>query len=166
MADYVWDGGGWKVAADVVGAAVDRIAAERGVCEPEHLVDAARDPASPLHPMFVWNDAEAAEAYRVDQARRAIRSLRLVMSDDPPKTPAFVSLRVVTDGQDKRQGYVALQMARSQVQTRDAVIRAELGRVRGLLDRNQWIPEFAPLRAALAEVEDELEADRVALAAD
>ncbi|GIW89962.1 MAG: hypothetical protein KatS3mg109_1339 [Pirellulaceae bacterium] len=42
---------------------------------PEHVVEAARDPASPLHSHFTWDDGEAAHRYRLWQARQLIRAV-------------------------------------------------------------------------------------------
>ncbi|MFG1794247.1 hypothetical protein [Nocardia sp. NPDC049149] len=57
------------------------IRGSRGRLLPEDVVDAARDEASPLHGRFEWRDDIAAEAYRRDQARELIRSVRLVYAE-------------------------------------------------------------------------------------
>lgn len=44
-----------------------------------HVVDAARSPASPLHALFTWDDATAAEERRLEQARGLIRSYRVAI---------------------------------------------------------------------------------------
>lgn len=45
---------------------------------PALVVDAARPVGHPLHNSFEWNDKAAGEQYRLDQARRLIRSVRVV----------------------------------------------------------------------------------------
>lgn len=47
----------------------------------EHVLDAARDPSSPLHPKFEWDDTVAAEAHRLEQARQLIAHYRQVKID-------------------------------------------------------------------------------------
>ena len=56
------------------------------------VVDAARDPTSPLHLHFEWSDVIAAEKFRQDQAREIIRCIRVedVDSEQPPR--AFLSV--------------------------------------------------------------------------
>lgn len=49
------------------------------------LLDANRPKDAPLHREFEWDDAAAAEAYRLDQARYILRSLVIVPSEDKPK---------------------------------------------------------------------------------
>jgi hypothetical protein len=45
---------------------------------PALVVDEARDESHPLHNRFEWDDKVAGEAHRLDQARRLIRSVRVV----------------------------------------------------------------------------------------
>jgi hypothetical protein len=61
---------------------------ERQRLTPEVVVDAARDEASPLHDRFEWDDQIAGEKYRLDQARRLIRSVRVVYREADEKESA------------------------------------------------------------------------------
>jgi len=63
-----------------------------GELRPGDVVEAARDEKSPIHPWFEWDDGIAAEAYRVDQARDLIKSVR-VIRDDKPEEPVFVHVQ-------------------------------------------------------------------------
>lgn len=71
-----------------------RIAAARaGTLTPQAVVEAAEAEDSPLHSHFEWDDAEAAVAHRLSQARGLIRSVRvqLVAADGEQRTVrAFV----------------------------------------------------------------------------
>lgn len=59
-----------------------------------HVVpEAARDPASPMHNQFTWDDAEAARERRLDQARNLVRSIRIVATGNEPPRPAYFSVR-------------------------------------------------------------------------
>lgn len=49
---------------------------------PSLVLDTARDPGHVLHRHFNWDDTDAAERYRLDQARALIRSFRVVFRDD------------------------------------------------------------------------------------
>jgi len=51
---------------------------QNGRLTPTLVVDAARPENHPLHNRFEWNDKIAGEAYRLEQARRLIRSVRVV----------------------------------------------------------------------------------------
>lgn len=51
---------------------------EHGRLTPDLVVNAARPADGPLHDRFTWDDSEAAERYRLDEARQLIRSVRVV----------------------------------------------------------------------------------------
>ena len=51
---------------------LERIESEHGVIVPEAVVAAARDPGSPLHEHFTWDDSKAAESWRIVEARKLI----------------------------------------------------------------------------------------------
>lgn len=48
-----------------------------GVIHPADVVEVARDPKSAMHNQFEWDDDEAAQAYRLQQARALIRRIRV-----------------------------------------------------------------------------------------
>jgi hypothetical protein len=52
------------------------------------VLEAATPEASPLHDLFEWDDSAAAEAYRLDQARRIIMAVRVVYRDATETEPA------------------------------------------------------------------------------
>lgn len=56
-----------------------------GVLRPADVVEYARNPKTALHERFEWNNAKAADAYRLWQARELIRVV--VKLDDVAATP-------------------------------------------------------------------------------
>jgi len=62
-----------------IAAELDRLASlsPDGSLEAALVLDAARPPESVLHGEFTWDDTEAAEAYRLDQARGIIRRYKI-----------------------------------------------------------------------------------------
>lgn len=63
-----------------------------GVLEPARVVEAARESASPLHSQFEWDDSEAAQRYRLWQARQLIRITVEFLPSADRVTDVFVSL--------------------------------------------------------------------------
>lgn len=105
MSGYTWRSGqGAPVDAEVFAAEVDRLHARDGVASPKAIVDEARDPRSPLHPAFEWDDDRAGELYRRSQARKFVRAL-VVVEEDESESTAFHNVRVVSDARRAR-GYV------------------------------------------------------------
>jgi len=80
--------------ADTVGEELHRIWEESGErLEPADVVQSARHKASPLHPCFEWNNAQAGERWRLVQARQLIKCVRVVAADGSTR-PAFVHVRI------------------------------------------------------------------------
>jgi hypothetical protein len=76
-----------------VGAALAQIAEQqRGRLTPPAVIEAARNNRHPLHRFFEWDDAVAAESYRLDQARTLIRCVKIVSDDHAEPAPAFLSI--------------------------------------------------------------------------
>ena len=98
-----------------IGAALAKLAeAENGRLTPSAVVEAARDAKSPLNRHFEWDDAKAAQSYRLDQAREIIRVIRV---DDGSKEPARAFLSVKDDAgvsyrtAEEVSGSIDLQLA-------------------------------------------------------
>lgn len=87
--------------AQEVGEILSQLAAG-GELDPKEVLEAARPPTSPLHKYFNWDDTNAAEAFRVWQARKLIKSVVLVVESlateaDAP-TPVFLNI-ISDDGE-------------------------------------------------------------------
>lgn len=63
-----------------------------GVLHPEEVVNAARSTRSPLHDYFTWDNDEAAERYRLIQAKKLIRVAVTTIPRTNEKVRAYVSL--------------------------------------------------------------------------
>lgn len=110
---------------------IGSVATRHGGIEGEHaapaLVDASRSRNSPTHKLFQWNDAKAAEEYRIARARQLIGSVMIVVEEDkdglPMKTaPAFVSLRVAGESEKVERYYFPSRHAMSDDALREQVL--------------------------------------------
>lgn len=74
---------GWRPNVDpqIAGKTLAAIAKEQGNIQPQIVVDQSRPKDAPLHPYFEWNNAKAGEMYRLDQASKLIRCVRIVKSE-------------------------------------------------------------------------------------
>lgn len=69
---------------------IESIMRMQGGCRTKDLLDAARDPDSPAHAAFEWDDAKAGEAYRMGQARRYLRVASVRVAENrPPERIVF-----------------------------------------------------------------------------
>lgn len=126
----------------------------KGELTPVDVVKDARNPNSPLHPFFEWDDSEAAEQYRLQQARGLIRAVVAVYrSDDKPdrKMKAYVHVR-----EPGANHYRETQSALSQSSTREAVLRRAWEELQQWKRRYRDLEEFAQLVETIDEVAKEL----------
>lgn len=124
---------------EAVGAHVDSLKALYGKeLTAEIVVEDARDPASPIHSFFEWDDTVAAEQYRLHQARGLIR--------------AVVGRYAGPEGQEKRirafvhvpappnPHYRPVEQAMSEAETRDLVLQ------RAWRELQEWRQRYADLK--------------------
>jgi hypothetical protein len=150
VSGYTWSYWHYPVDAEVVGREVEQIAAEHGSCSPRVFVDRARPAESPLHPLLIWDNAKAAEEYRINQARQVISRLRIVVKDRPQPAPAFVHVAVMPGG--RPGGYVSTLRAMSDAEMREQALREALRQLDGLRRRHESLVELRPLWDAIDEV--------------
>lgn len=75
-----------------IGEALASVArANAGHLTPKAVVEAARNARSPLHKLFEWDDAKAADSWRLEQAREIVRVVRVAEDDEEPMR-AFLSI--------------------------------------------------------------------------
>jgi hypothetical protein len=80
--------------AQPVGEELARITATNGgLLTPAEVINAARNKTSVLHRHFDWNNAAAAQQWRLQQARHLVAAIRIVADDgDHSLTRAYVSI--------------------------------------------------------------------------
>lgn len=84
----------FKVSAQIAGEICAELEQGPLGLSPKTLLDASRAEDAPLHDEFEWDDAEAAEQYREQQARAIIRNIHVVSTStaDTGSTRAFVNV--------------------------------------------------------------------------
>ena len=155
---YTWVNSNFKVPAQLVGETVVRLAdSHGGVCPPTALIEEAKPEDHPLHGLFEWRDDVAAEAFRRQQARGIINSIRVVAAIDDgsapaPTFPAFVSVSKISEDGVSR-GYKPLSVVVSQPEEYAQVL-AEAGAAFGALRRRYAaLKEFGPVFEALDQLD-------------
>lgn len=111
----------------------------------EDVVSAARDPESPLHAFFEWDDARAADAWRLEQARTLIRSVQIRVSVEEGRAISVPVYVRDPDAEHEVQGYRTLENVRGNPAAAKAALLIEVIRVEGLLARAERIAEACGL---------------------
>jgi hypothetical protein len=80
---------------DAIKTELELISKKSGTLNPHDVVVFAKNPKTILHSCFTWDDTEAAQQWRLHQARMIIRVVVNVISteDDEKEYRMFVSLR-------------------------------------------------------------------------
>lgn len=145
---YRWKSGARApVPAQVAGEVCERLSAE-GRLTPRELVDESRDEGAPLHKAFEWDDAKAADAYRMSQASYIIRSVELVREDVSEPVRAFVSVSVTDDG---ARCYQSIEPTLREAATREAVLEEARRELDAFKRKYRGLEELAAVIAAIEQ---------------
>lgn len=143
--------------ASVVGAHIEMLREKfRGEITPEDVLDDAKNPNSPLHSFFEWNDGAAAHQHRLQQARGLIRSVvAIYVREDRPaiKAKAYVHIP-----QGDTSHYRETTHAMSQKSTREVVLKRALEELIGWQRRYRDLLEFAEFCDSIDELKQRLTA--------
>lgn len=101
-----------KADAQKIGEALEQISISAdGFLTPQAIVDAAKDRRNVLHRHFEWDDTEAANQWRLEQARSIVQSIHVEASEtESGYSRAFLSIRE-KDGTSYRSIQDILQSA-------------------------------------------------------
>lgn len=125
---------------------------------PRVLLDAARDPASPLHRYFTWDDGVAAERYRLAQAGALYRTVRMqiVRLDAEAREIKFELIRGITSVPDDRKKKNSKSYGRTRVVMSDQQRRASVlrGIVREMVALRNKYAKFSELHDVWVVIDD------------
>lgn len=113
---------------------------KHGRITPEAVVTAAQDPGSVLHSHFEWDDGQAAAAWRIEQARGLIRSVRVVITSEERTVSTIHYVRDPRVNSDE-QGYVSLPHVRTDKDLARDVIEQEYGRALACMKRAEEVAD-------------------------
>lgn len=122
----------------------------KGELTPADVVADARNHNSPLHSFFEWSDSEAAEQWRLQQARGLIRAVVAVVVDNQEPAKRIQAFVHVPDSEAPH--YRATDHAMSQEQTREMILRQAWKEYRSWKKRYEHLEELADLFKAEGKV--------------
>lgn len=128
----------------------------KGELTPEDVVQDARNPNSPLHSFFEWDDTAAAEQHRLQQARGLIKAVVAVYVQ--PDKPAVRTKMFVHVNEPGAPHYREKSHAMSQKKTREMVLRRAWNELQQWRRRYADLKEFADLIPVIDEVQKKLPA--------
>lgn len=132
-----------------------------GKLTPAAVVDEARPEDSVLHPDFEWDDAQAAEKYRQQQARQMIGAVCIMQEESKTPVRAFVSVSVSVRApapQDQKAGrqYLPLPVVLEDPSMRGQMLAAALREAQTFAQKYQTLATLKPVFDAIEQVAKEV----------
>lgn len=137
---------------DAIRAELERLKSQ-GVIRPADVVKAAKRKASPLHNWFQWDDGEAAQQFRLIQARNLLRVYVKVQASELEPVQAFVSL--TSDRTKPGGGYRAMTEVLGDDAMRDQLLRDAFVQFRNMQQKYRHLQQLAGVWEAVDEAEAE-----------
>jgi hypothetical protein len=136
--------------ADVIRQELSDIQGRAKKLKAESVVEWARKhPKSELHSRFTWDNNEAADKYRLWQARELIK----LVVEVQPNQPLYVSLSI--DRTSKDGGYRLTDDALNSKGLREVLVRDVLSEFSKLRTRWTHLHELQPIFAAIDALSDD-----------
>ena len=144
-----WVGREYSVSPNIVYDVLHGIEETKGNVSREDFLDASRPEESPTHKLFQWDDARAAELYRLNQAGNIMNALKvevITQKDGKPRSaPAFVRVEKSTDGGK----YNNLSLALSVESKRQFVLNQAYEEMRSFKRKYETLSELASVIDAI-----------------
>lgn len=115
-----------KTKKELVLGVLHSIEERSGVITPQEIVNEARSEEHPLHDYFSWDNAEAAEKYRLMEARVLINSVRVEFMNE--NREAFLNVRTEVKNVPMR-GYVSIERVMSDKELHKQVLAEAIAEV-------------------------------------
>lgn len=141
--------------AEVIGRFLDDVFGSRPYT-PDDIVRIARDPGSPIHGYFEWDDTRAAQLYRLQQARKMINCVVEIIGGERD-VPKAVSVFLQNEG---RRAYMDTTEARQNPDIWEDVLQTALTALYGWQQRFKKlsnVPELVPVMQAIENLKQQQE---------
>jgi len=126
-----------------------------GRLTPEAVVRAAKNPKSPLHDRFEWDDSVAAHKHRLEQARCLIRSVMVTITTE---TKTISTVHYVRDpSAEPEQGYVSIAQLRSEPENARVMLLRAFDQAKTYLSRAEDFADVLGQREAVESVSRKLQ---------
>lgn len=152
MAAYKWCGRQFPVNANVVGHEIERLEKAYGSVTAELLVNEARPITSPIHNLFEWNDAIAAENFRKQQATKVLCALT-IENVQGREVRAYVNIATGAPDPVRRTGtFINVTDAFSDPNKRAIVLQVALRELNELKQKYKELTELNKIFTAITQV--------------
>lgn len=131
------------------------------------VLQSAREPESPIHSLFTWDDRSAANRWRLEQAKNLTRAIMVVKTEDDDQPPVRVRAFVTVEdddsdeedspqrraGQPRQARYIGVDEALADPVKRRILLDKALVEIRGWRKRYEQLTELASIFEAVESVQ-------------
>jgi hypothetical protein len=128
----------------------------KGVLRPADVVEFAKAEDTALHSKFEWDDSEAAQQYRLWQARQIIRVNITMLPNETDGKPVKVFVSMKSDRYNDGGGYRYLQDIMSEAESRERLLAQAYDELKVWRRKYQTLKELAPVFEAMDEVSTDI----------
>lgn len=153
---YEWSGYSFNMSAQTVGEKLEEVEKKYGAVTTRNFLDESRPEDSSTHALFEWDDAVAAERWRLDIARRVIGSVKIVVQR-PTELQETVTVRAYVnkevDDSRTKASYVSFAKAmdtRRENEYREIVIA---NAKRELIEFSKKYRTYSEFAGVIAEID-------------
>lgn len=141
------------VSADVAGKVMEEIEARDGEVTKEAFLEASRPEDSPTHNCFEWDDSQAAELYRLNQAYHVILDLEVTVTETESGSRSSAFVNVIKKTSTESAKYKSLDVAMADEELRTNVIRNALAEFRAVEKKYNHLVELSSIFTAIDSAE-------------
>lgn len=135
-----------KIDAEVAGQVLTSMEKE-GRLSTRNLVDDSKKKSAPLHDYFEWDDAKAADGYRLHQASNLIHSL-IIQEDEDAKEQQQVFYNIKSVGST----YYSVDSIKSNADLFNALEAQAINELKSFQTRFNGIKRLQPVMNAIEEI--------------
>lgn len=150
---YAWAGGfpARGVKAQDAGEFIEALSEDAGrPVTAQEVVNSARPRKSPIHRIFEWDDAVAAEAFRCEQARGMLRNLEIhVVAEDGGEVAKRAERAFIHIQHEDADGYAHARKVANRIEWLDSALEDAREYLSGAKRRFSHIKELAGVMAAI-----------------
>ncbi len=130
--------------------ALEGLQSKDGRLTPKKVLEAAADPDHVLHGEFDWDDTTAARKWRLEQARKLIRSVEINITVDLTTVTAIGYVRDPASGDE--QGYVSTEQLQREPENARLMLIQEFSRAESLVRRAELLAKAVGMEKEVASV--------------
>ena len=154
MPAYSWKSGSYiRASAQDAGEMCDDLAL-RGKLTAKNLLDANRPEDAPLHGAFEWDDAKAAEEFRLGQARHIIACLVI-----KPETKTEPQVRCFYNLERSSPNYHSINAILDDTDSTELLLKNALGELAAFQRKYAVLKKLSPVFGAIEQVRMDLDGE-------